>query len=186
MDEEKVKGTMLLDFVKMIRANKNLDWDKYLKAEDWEVINSLVLPAKWYPVDVYKRCSYAAFVLLAGSNHEAARANGQSMGRRLFENTYKSIVQSGDPGRALKQYVLVHSSFFNVGMLKFEMVGSGKAKIHLNYNNFHDNSNAAFCSQMHGLLESLVQAAGGKNQHVAISAKQWEGAPATVFEITWK
>jgi uncharacterized protein (TIGR02265 family) len=185
MDEEKVKGTMLLDFVKMIRANRNLDWDKHLKAEDWEVVNSLVLPAKWYPVDVYKRCSYAAFVLLADSNLEAARANGQSMGRRLFENTYKSIVQSGDPGRALKQYVQVHSSFFNFGLLKFEMADSWKARIHLNYND-SSKSNAAFCYQMQGLLEALVRSAGGTNDRVAISAKQWEGAPATVFEITWE
>ena len=42
MEEKMVKGTMVLDFVKMVKAHKNLDWNKHLKPEDWEIINSIV------------------------------------------------------------------------------------------------------------------------------------------------
>ena len=39
MSDEKVKGIMLVDQVRMIRGNKDKDWNKYLKPEDWNIIN---------------------------------------------------------------------------------------------------------------------------------------------------
>ena len=144
MEDQKVKGTMLLDFVRMIRAHKHLDWDKHLKPEDWVIINGIVLPAKWYPLDLFKRCSMAAFVLLANGNLEGARANGQLMARRLFETTYKSMTQSRDPMRSLNQFVVTYGSLFNFSMLKLEKVEPHHAKIHHAYDAY-DKSNIAYC-----------------------------------------
>jgi hypothetical protein len=48
-----------------------------------------------------------------------------------------------------------------------------------------DRSNIPYSSQMQGMLETLIQMTGGKNVAVVIATKQWEGAPATTFEITW-
>jgi hypothetical protein len=64
LNDKKVKGSILVDFVRMIRNFKNLDWNRYLKPEDWEVINSLILSTKWYPLGTYSKCSYA--VRIAG------------------------------------------------------------------------------------------------------------------------
>jgi hypothetical protein len=36
------------------------------------------------------------------------------------------------------------------------------------------------------MLEVLVRMTEGKNGKVEIGAKQWEGAPATIFDITWE
>ncbi len=49
MAERKVKGTMVVDQVKLIRGNKSMNWSKYLKPEDWEAINKRILPSEWYP-----------------------------------------------------------------------------------------------------------------------------------------
>jgi uncharacterized protein (TIGR02265 family) len=184
MEEKKAKGTMILDFVKMVRTHKDLDWNKHLLPEDWDIINSLVLPAKWYPLGFYQRCAMAAFLLMAKGDLEGARANGQLQARRLFESTYKSMVMTRDPMRALTQFVSTYGSLFNYSMLKLEKAGPQRAVA------FHDyddtgKSNAPFCSQMQGMFETLIQMTGGKNGKVVITTKQWEGAPITTFEITW-
>ena len=66
MSDQKVKGTMLIDQVRMIRGNKDKDWNKYLTPEDLNIIKGRVLPAAWYPLETYKRCGRAVFQLLAG------------------------------------------------------------------------------------------------------------------------
>ncbi|RJQ69415.1 MAG: TIGR02265 family protein [Desulfobacteraceae bacterium] len=185
MEEKKVKGSMLLEFVRMIRAHKNLDWNKFLQPEDWDIINSLVLPAKWYPLDFYRRCSMAAFVLLAKNNLEGARANGQVMAKHLFESTYKSMIQNKEPMRGLNQFVLTYASFYNFSMLKLEKAGPKHAKVHHNHDG-RDKSNVPYCHQLQGMFETLVQMNGGTNLKVVLSAKQWEGAPETIFDITWE
>jgi hypothetical protein len=37
-----------------------------------------------------------------------------------------------------------------------------------------------------GHLDVLIEIAGGTNIKIELIAKQWEGAPATVFDITWE
>jgi len=185
MEDRKVKGTMILDFVKMVKKFKDLDWNKFLQPEDWEIINTIVLPAKWYPLDFYKRCSMAAFQLISKGNLEGARANGQLMARHLFETTYRSIATLTDPMRALSQFVQMYGSFFNFSLLRLEKVGPRHAKVFHDYD-YNDKSIIPYSSQIQGIFETLIQMTGGKNVAVVIATKQWEGAPTTTFEITWQ
>jgi uncharacterized protein (TIGR02265 family) len=185
MEEKKVKGTMLLDFVKMVKVHKNLDWNKHLKPEDWEIINSIILPSKWYPLDFFRRCSTAAFDLLAGGNLDLARANGQMMAKHLFETTYKSILQTKDPMRALSHFVTNYATLFNFSMLKLEKVDARHAKVMHDYD-AREKGTAPYCHQMQGMFETMIQMTGGTNGKVVLAAKQWEGAPATIFDISWE
>lgn len=92
MDQRHVKGTMLVDFVRMIRANKDRNWDAYLEEGDWETIN-----------------------------HDYDR---------------------------------------------------------------EDEANTPYCYQLMGSIDALIELTGGTNPRIELTAKQWEGAPATVFDIT--
>lgn len=47
MDELKVKGTVLLDYVRLIKAVKDKNWDKYLTDADKQIINGRILPSLW-------------------------------------------------------------------------------------------------------------------------------------------
>lgn len=184
MGEKKAKGTMLIDFIRMIRSFKDLDWNKYLKKEDWDIINSIVLPAKWYPFDLYYRCSLATYKLIAQGKLENARAYGQAMAKQLFEGTYKSMVQSKNAAQALKQFVMTYGSLFNFGVLKIESNASNQVKIHLDYEG-DDDGTSAYAYQLMGMLETLIDLTGTKNGKVKLSAKQWDGAPKTTFDIVW-
>jgi len=184
MDEKKVKGTMLLDLVRMIRQNKDKDWNKYLKPEDWEIINSSIQQFKWYPLDVYKRCGLATFMLIAQGNLDAARLWGRVIGEEMFSKTYKSILATKDPMEALDRFVSYYSLLFNFSTIKLEKMDSNYVKIHHDYDP-KDKSNVPYCHQLMGVLDALVEMTGGKNPKVDLTAKQWEGAPESIFDIRW-
>ena len=107
------------------------------------------------------------------------------MGKRLFEYTYKSMTQSRDPMRSLNQYVATHGSFFNFSGLKLEKIDPHHVRIHHDYDP-DGQINDPYCHHMQGMLETLITMSGGKNARVSITAKQWEGAPATVYDISWQ
>jgi uncharacterized protein (TIGR02265 family) len=185
MDDRKAKGTMFLDFVKMIKANKHLDWGKYLQPGDWDVIDSIILPSKWYPFDVYYRCSMAVFDLIGKGSLEAAHANGRMMGEKLFETTYRSVVQRKDPMLGLSQFVATYGALFNFSRMHMEKLGPKHCRIFHDYD-AKDKANIAYCHQLKGIFEVLLQKADGKNGKVMIGTKQWENAPSTAFDISWE
>jgi hypothetical protein len=185
MPELRVKGTMFVDQVKMIRANKGLDWNQYFGPEDWEIINKRILPSEWYPLDIYIKCALAVFKVVAQENLDLVRFRGKLRGKELFESVYKSLVTPNDPSFSLSRFVTVYSQLFNFSSLKLEHAGTNHEKL------YHDSkstvsANRPYCYQLMGHLEVLIEMAGGKNVKITIPAKQWEGAPVTILDITWE
>ena len=185
MSDEKVKGTMLIDQVRMIRGNKDKDWKKYLKPEDLEIINKMILPGAWYPLETYRRCGRAVFQLLAGGNTDIVRLRGRIRGRELFETTYKHIISNNNPINALRSFVAIYGLLFNVSPLEFSEIGAKHATISHNYDH-SDPGNLPFCYQLMGHLDTLLEMTGGKNIKIELTEKLWEGAGATVFDIQWE
>jgi hypothetical protein len=162
MSDQKVKGTMMVDHVRMIRGNKDKDWNKYLKPEDWNIIKGKVLPSAWYPLDTYKRCGNATFQLLAGGNSELTRLRGRIRGKELFETTYKHIISEHNPMEALGSFVNLYGQLFNFSFLEFKEIGAKHACVSHHYDP-SDPDNLPYCYQLMGHLDTLVEMAGGEN-----------------------
>jgi hypothetical protein len=185
MSDQKVKGTMMVEQVRMIRANKQLDWNKYLEPEDWKVINSTILPAAWYSLDTYRRCGKAVFQLLAGGNTDIVRLRGRMRGKELFETTYKHLISEGDTMNAMRSFVHMYGQLFNVSPLGFMEIAAKHAKISHDYDH-SDPGNLPFCYQLMGHLDTLIEMTGGTKGKIEMTKKLWEGANATVFDIQWE
>jgi len=185
MADRKVKGTMVVDHVRMIRANKGRDWDKYLKPQDWEIVNGRILPSMWYPLETYQRCGWATYQVLAGGNLDLVRLRGRIRGKELFEDIYKNIVIDQNPMKALDRFVIIYGQLFNFSTLEFEKVGEKHARIHHDYDP-NDPGSLPYCYQLMGHFDTLIEMTGGKNVKIELIAKQWEGAPETIFNITWE
>jgi hypothetical protein len=187
MEEKKVKGTVLLDFIKIIKTHPHLDWNKYLTQQDWDVVNSIVLPAKWYPLMVFHRCAQGAFHLIGQGNLESARANGQILAKRMFETTYKSMAHNQDPMHGLNHFLSTFSSLFNFAILKMEKIGPRHARAQYDYTpasgDPDQQANIPFAHQLRGMLETLVQITGGKNHKVLLSN---QNQCIMIFDITWE
>lgn len=184
MAERMVKGTLLEDFVRMIRGNRDRDWDKFLKPEDWEIVDSKILSSVWYPLETYQRCGWASFQLLGGGNLELARQQGKVRSKELFEGVYKILLVKKEPGAALERFVQMYGQFFNFSTIRYERVDEKSVRIYLDYDP-SDESYEAYSYQLMGYLEQLVEMTGGKNSRIGITAKQWAGSPETIFDISW-
>ena len=184
MDQQHVKGTMLADMVRMIRANKDRNWHDYLEEGDWEIVNGRVFPAKWYPLEVFQRLGYATFKVLAGGDLATVRMFGKMRGEVLFGEVYTSALTVQDPARALNHYTKIYKSLFDFSTIEFEQVGSNHVIITHDYDP-DDEANTPYCYLMMGYFDALIEMTGGTNGHIDLTSKQWEGAPTTVFDITW-
>jgi hypothetical protein len=60
-----VKGTMLLEFVKSVRAYKTGAHNSYLTEKDREIISKKILSASRYPYETYENCFKAVFNVVA-------------------------------------------------------------------------------------------------------------------------
>lgn len=51
---------------------------------------------------------------------------------------------------------------------------------------FGDEADEAYAWQFGGILERLLEAAGAKDVSVEMVEKSWEGAPYTVYDLSWR
>lgn len=187
MSDQKVKGTMMVDQVRMIRGNKDKDWNKYIKPEDWNIIKGMVMPSAWYPIDTYKRCGRAVFQLLAGGNTEIVRLRGKIRGKELFETTYKHVLSERTPMKVLASFVNLYGQLFNISPLACQEIDAKHACVSFRYDDDpSDPGTLPFCYQLMGHMDTLLEMAGGKNIKIELKEKLWEGARATVFDIQWE
>ncbi|MFP4445710.1 MAG: hypothetical protein ACLFPD_05630 [Desulfosudaceae bacterium] len=107
-----VKGTILIDLVKQVRAEKDRNWEQYLTAEDMALINGEVLTSSWYPDDFFYRLSLAVYKEIGQSSLEACFAYGQLTAHNMAE-IYKNLVAPGDPATTIERFVKRRQSFFS-------------------------------------------------------------------------
>jgi len=185
MKDWKVKGTLLVDYVRMIRRNKEKDWNKYLTPEDWAIINERILPSLWYPYETYRRTGWAAFHLIAGGNSNLVHEWGKISIAILTKGPYKSIVNDADPMLALDRFVMMRRQFFSFAAMEFEKAGEKHAKVRF-AGAPDDPIMEAFNAQMTGAFEKMVEITGGKNPKVSFKATVKEGNTNTEFDIEWE
>ena len=108
----KVKGTVIVDLVRIIRSQKNTDWSKYLKPEDLQIVKSLVVASMWYPGDSFWRISLAVTSEVAKMQLDMAFEFGR-LSAQSFLKVYKRLLVKGDPVASLENCVNLWDSFYD-------------------------------------------------------------------------
>ncbi len=169
------KGTLLIDYVKIIRENKDKGWDKWLKPEDWEIINSNVLPSTWYPYESMQRIGFAVFKEIADSNLDLACEFGKFAIRNLFD-IYKNLVIPGDPVGSVKKLTQIRANLIK-GDAELELTGSGddwlNFKLVVPPSERGTEHILAFVHQMSGSLIGIVENTGEKNVSYEIKTEEF-------------
>ena len=55
----RVKGTLFVDYVRMLRSRKDVDWSRHLRPEDLAFLGERVRHDAWYPMDSFERMGLA-------------------------------------------------------------------------------------------------------------------------------
>lgn len=161
-----VKGTLLVDYVKAIKGNKDREWDKWLEPEDWELIEGNVLPSQWYPYDFYQRLGLAVFKEVAGSSLDLVRAFGKIWAGEVAK-IYKNLQVEGDPAAGIEKLTAIQKTFFRGFDAGLTVIGKGpgwiKVKLKPASRDMDTEAGKAFGYQIAGSMEGIVEIAGGKN-----------------------
>lgn len=163
IEQRKVKGSVLLDMVKVVRAVKDAPWDDYLTDGDREIVNSMVIPTAWYPIESYQRIGLAVFDLVAKGDESTLEQFGKSAMKDLFHGSYRPFLDKGNPLEALGKFLDLRKSLFNFSRMEITATGENSARVTISEFGDFERGLDLFEILLDVHLRQLIELNGGKN-----------------------
>ena len=182
--EKKVKGSIILDLIRIIRGTKDERLMRYFTEEQKKILSEKIIPSGWYPVDIHRQSLLAIYEVFGQKNPETAREWGRTFGEKIIAQSYKSLINPGDPRGTMKNFSRASKTFFNYDYLEVITLEEKKVKIRTLFEN--SPATIAFSYLLAGWLEKMVELSGAKNPKVEVDAPRFGTGQATDFIITWE
>ena len=167
-----VKGTLVVDFVRIIRSNPDKNWDRWFTPEDWKIIRSQILPSQRYPYKTFRNIAFAVFKEIGGGDLNVARQFGRFTMKNWIELYKTSILVPGDPVRSIEKVAMLRRNFMDIEV-ETKVAEHGPDWVRYQIIHYADEPDEerklAYVYQMAGQLEEVVAQAGGQNPSTTIS-----------------
>lgn len=181
---KKVKGTLFLDYIRMLKTLKNADWSKYLTPDDLGFLKTKIIEDDWYPFDTFERMGLAILKEIARGDMNAVLAWGRISIDGLIK-TRPDLINKEDPAESLMRFQVLRKGFFDFNAIYIvELLGS-YAKIEIAYE-MSDLAEQAATLQTLGFFERLLELSGAEDINSKFLSKAWEGAPSSIITLSWK
>ena len=178
-----VKGTLFVDYVRMLRSRKDVDWSAHLQPQDMPFLVQPIEPTQWYPMETFERFGLAILREIARGSLEAVQAWGRFSMDEL-RAVHAELVAEGDAVESLMRFQVLRGSFFDFRAIEIVEVTEGEARIQVAYG-MSDVAEEAASYQTLGFFERLLELAGVRLSRVGFSAMSWRGDLVTIIELTW-
>ena len=183
-NERCVKGNVIADYIKMIRANPELPWAEHLLPEDLVVVQQMVVPLSWYPIQQFQRLGLAVFKLVTKENNALVRAYGASVADRMnAENP--GMVAKGRPQVTLSRYIEIQKRLYSFKAQETVEIGPGRL-LFLIHSNPEEVGIPVYIEQISGTVERLIALSGGRNIQLKLLEAVWKGAAHNRIEVQWE
>jgi hypothetical protein len=183
MGVRQVRGILFLDYVRMIKAHKTVDWAKHLPAEDILYIGDRIDPNGWYPMASFERMGNAILAQVAGGQLHAVHHWGK-LSAAMLHAAHPMLLEKGDPVETLRRFRVQRATYFDFEALEVPMLHDGEAQIVIHYYMGMPAEEAASL-QTQGFFEGLLQLASARNVTSVFREKSWEGSPRTLLDLRW-
>ncbi|HKE14547.1 MAG TPA: hypothetical protein VKB80_06770 [Kofleriaceae bacterium] len=180
----RVKGILFLDYVRMLRACKGIEWSERLAAEDLPYLSRRIHPGSWYPMDTFERMGNQILELVAGGDLEAVRAWGRQSVDQL-RAAQPSLVAAGDPVETLSRFQVLRSVYFDFDAIHVLMLHEGEALIAIGYLMGMPAEQAASWQTL-GFFERVLELSGALSVEARFLECSWAGSPRTVLSLEWQ
>ncbi len=177
-----VKGTLFVDYVRMLRARKGVDWSQFLRPEDMPFLSQRIAPDDWYPMDTFERMGLAILAKIK-PGLDLVRAWGYAQVDWLCHNQ-PDLVVPGNAEETLERFRVHRGSFFDFPALEIAAISHGKASVRVTYGMSGPAEEAASYQTL-GLFQRLIELSGAKDVEARFSAMSWAGQGPTVIELSW-
>jgi hypothetical protein len=177
-----VKGSMLQGFVKAIKADKSGQCRALLSDDASQLIEDRILPAYWYPFDAYKSCFKAVCKVNGQSDPEILRQFGRQSGEETMSAIYRTALDKDDALGVMNSFRVIGQTVYDRISIDSEMIADNRIRITVTD---FDPDFEEWYLVGRGWMEKTLELAMKKPIHSEIVEKSWEGAPATVYEMSW-
>lgn len=181
--DRQVKGSLFADYVRMIRSQKQIAWDRILAAEDLRYLRERIVPDRWYPMATFERLGNAILREIARGDLIQVRMWGRyqvDQQRRI----YPSLVADGDPVETLCRFRVLRSTFFNFEALTVALLHDDEAHMVIRYHMGNPAEEAA-AHQTMGFFERLLELSGASTVSAKFLGRSWAGDAETKLELQW-
>jgi hypothetical protein len=179
-----VKGTLFVDYVRMLRSKKGVDWARYLAPQDLPYLAQRILPDEWYPMAAFERMGVAVLAEIAENDLGLVRQWGRMQIDWLCA-AHPNLVAPGDPRESLMRFQVLRQGFFDYPALTMREVTDGDATVAIAYG-MGARAEEAAAHQTMGFFQRLLEVAGARDVKVAFASKTWEGDADTLLTMHWK
>ncbi len=179
----RVKGTLFVDYVRMLRGHKGVDWSTHLAPEDLSFLVQRIEADAWYPMESFERMGIAILEEIAHGNLETVRSFGRFSIDWLCEKEPR-LLAHGDPLDSLMRFRVLRQGFFDYSALEIAQASDGEATIRVGYG-MGARAEEAASWQTLGFFERLLEVAGGREVKAWFSKRSWTGDPTTTIELRW-
>jgi hypothetical protein len=181
--DRKVKGTLFVDYVRMLRAHKGADYTSYLYPEDMEYLLSRIDPAEWYPMRTFERMGIAILSEVAHGDLETVRQFGRISIDWLCHQ-HPTLLARGDPPTTLMRFQVLRRTFFDYAALELTSLCDGEAAVAVSYE-MGPVAEEAATWQTVGFFERLLEVAGAGDVQAWLSSRSWAGDARTLIQLRW-
>jgi len=178
-----VRGVLFLDYVRMLKAHKGVDWHAVLAPEDAAYLDIKIATDAWYPMTTFERMGNAIFEHVAAGTLRPVQLWGRFSAAQL-RAAHPLLLEPNDPCETLTRFRVMRETFFDFDALEVLMLHDGEAQIAIHYYMGMPAEEAASCQTM-GFFEGLLALAGAKDVRASFPAKSWQGAPRTLLALSW-
>jgi len=178
-----VKGSLFVDYVRMIRASKHLEWSAHLTPGDLNLLAERIVPYAWYPMEAFERFGNAILRELVGGDLSLVSLWGRLSVDELAAQ-YDGLLVPGDPRESMMRFQVLRGSFFNFPAVEISMLIDHKAHVAINYE-MGEIAEEAASLQTQGFFERMLEASGAQEVRATFLSRRWSGDPGTVLQLTW-
>lgn len=180
----RVKGILFVDYVRMLRAHKGVDWADRLPEEDLPYLHRSIHPGSWYPMDTFERMGNQILQLVARGDLTSVRMWGRVSVDQI-RAAQPGLVAQGDPLETINRFHVLRSTYFDFDALDVMMLHDEEALIGISYHMGMPAEEAASWQTL-GFFERLLEVSGAVEVYARFSARSWAGDPRTLLALGWR
>ena len=180
----RVKGVLFVDYVRMLRALKGVDWSEFLPHEDLAYLKSRIEPDAWYPMDAFERMGNQILRLVARNDLASVRMWGRAQVTPL-QQAEPGLISPGDPMESINRFRVLRSTYFDFEALDVLMLHADEALVAIRYHMGMPAEEAASWQTL-GFFERLLELSGAVDVKALFTERSWYGDPRTVLALEWR
>jgi hypothetical protein len=175
---------LFVDYVRMLRACKSVDFRASLAADDLPFLETKIDPNAWYPMATFERFGNAILTFVANREMLPVQLWGRYSAAQLAK-LHPMLVAPNEAVETLNRFRVMRETFFDFAALEVLMLHDDEAQIAIRYYMGMPAEEAA-AHQTMGFFEGLLPLAGADQVQATFRERSWDGDPRTLLALRWR